>query len=48
LLLALVSAVILGSKFRGTHILLPQIQPPPQLGGPAPRICIPRNRMAQL
>jgi hypothetical protein len=42
LLLALASAVILGSDSHGVydHILLSQIRDSPQPGGPGPRICI--------
>jgi hypothetical protein len=50
LLLALASAVILRSEFRGTHdhILLSQIRDPPNLEGQVPVFIFPRNRVAQL
>jgi hypothetical protein len=46
LLLALASAVTLGSESRGTHdhILLTQIQDSPQPGGPGHRIYIPQEQ----
>jgi hypothetical protein len=46
----LASAVILGSKFRGTydHILLSQIQDSPNLEGQVPVFITPRNRVTQL
>jgi hypothetical protein len=49
-LLALVSAVILGSKSRGNrdHILLSQILRLPQPDGQVPVFISPRNRVAQL
>jgi hypothetical protein len=50
LLLVLASAVILGSKSRGTrdHILLSQIWDSSNLEGQIPVIMSPRNRMVQL
>jgi hypothetical protein len=50
LLLALASAVILGSESRGTHdhILLSQIWDSPNLEGQVPVFISPRNRVAQL
>jgi hypothetical protein len=50
LLLALASAVILGSKSRGTHyhILLPQIRDFPNLEGQVSVFISPSNRVAQL
>jgi hypothetical protein len=50
LLLALASAVILGSEFRGTHnhILLPQIRGSPNLEGQVPIFISLRNMMTQL
>jgi hypothetical protein len=49
LLLALSSAVILGSESRGTHdhILLSQIRDSPNLEGQVPVFMSPRNRVAQ-
>jgi hypothetical protein len=50
LLLALASAVILGSKSRGTgdHILLSQIRDSHNLEGQVPVFISPRNRVARL
>jgi hypothetical protein len=50
LLLALASAVILGSESRRTHdhILLSQIRDSPNLEGQVPVFISPRNRVAQL
>jgi hypothetical protein len=50
LLLALASAVILGSESRVTydHILLSQIRDYPNLEGQVPVFISPRNRVAQL
>jgi hypothetical protein len=50
MLLALASAVILGSESRGTHdhILLSQIRDFPNLEGQVPVFISPRNRVAQL
>jgi hypothetical protein len=50
LLLALASAVILGSESRRTHghILLLQIRDSPNLGGQIPVFISPRNRAVQL
>jgi hypothetical protein len=50
LLLALASAVILGSESRGTHddILLSQFQDSPDLEGQVPVFISPGNRVAQL
>jgi hypothetical protein len=47
---ALVSAVILKSKFRGTHdhILMSQIRDSPNLEGQAPVFISPRKRVARL
>jgi hypothetical protein len=50
LLLALTSAVILGTKFHGTHdhILLSHIQDSPNMKGQVPIFISPRNKVAQL
>jgi hypothetical protein len=50
LLLALATAVILGSESRGTHdrILLSHIRDSPQPGGPGPVFISPRKRVSQL
>jgi hypothetical protein len=50
LLLALASAVILGSEYRKSHdhILLSQIRDSPNLEGQVPEFMYPRNKVAQL
>jgi hypothetical protein len=50
LLLVLARAVPFRSESRGKqdHVLLSQFLRLPQLGGPGPRIYIPRNRVAQI
>jgi hypothetical protein len=50
LLLVLVSAVILGSEYRGTydHILLSQFQDSTNVGSQVPVFISPRNRLTQL